>query len=152
MDLDPSEQITIREPSKGLLSLNLREVWRYRELLQLLVWRNTVVRYKQSVVGIGWALIRPVTTMVVFTVIFGKLAKLPSDGIPYPIFTYVALLPWGYFSGCLTGTSGSLVGGAGLVYKGVFPPAYPASFHSFLRSCGFFHILRCFDWDDVLVS
>jgi lipopolysaccharide transport system permease protein len=118
---DQSEIITIREPSKGWLSLNLREVWRFRELLQLLVWRNTVVRYKQTVVGIGWAIIRPVLTMVVFTVIFGKLAKLPSDGIPYPIFTYVALLPWGYFAGCLTSTSGSLVGGAGLLTKVYFP-------------------------------
>ena len=110
---EDSELITIREPSKGWISLNLREVWRYRELLQLLVWRNTVVRYKQSIVGIGWALIRPVVSMVVFSIIFGRLAKLPSEGIPYPIFAYVALLPWGYFSGCLTGTSSSLVGGAG---------------------------------------
>ena len=116
-----STHVKVIEPSKGWLSLNLREVWRYRELLQLLVWRNTIVRYKQSVVGIGWALIRPLTSMVIFSVIFGRLAKLPSDGIPYPIFTYVALLPWHYFAGCLTGASGSLVGGAGLVSKVYFP-------------------------------
>lgn len=109
------------EPSKGWLSINLREIWRYRELLQLLVWRNTIVRYKQSVAGIGWAVIQPVTSMVVFSVIFGQLAKLPSDGIPYPIFTYVALLPWNYFAGCLSGSSQSLVGGAHLVSKVYFP-------------------------------
>jgi len=119
--VDDSEIITIREPSKGWLSLNLGEVWRYRELLQLLVWRNTVVRYKQSVVGIGWAIIRPVTSMIVFSIIFGGLAKLPSDGIPYPIFTYVAILPWGYFAGCLTGTGTSLVSGAGIMKKVYFP-------------------------------
>ena len=113
--------IIVREPSRGWLSLNLREVWRYRELLGLLVWRNIIVRYKQSVVGIGWAIIRPVTSMVVFSVIFGKLAKLPSDGIPYPIFTYVALLPWNYFSGCLNGTSDSLVGAKAIATKVYFP-------------------------------
>ena len=121
MSSAPSEPITIIEPTKGWLSLNLREVWRYRELLQLLVWRNTVVRYKQSVVGIGWAIIKPVTSMIIFSIILGRVAKLPSDGIPYPIFTYVALLPWNYFAGCLSGSSGSLVGGAGIVSKVYFP-------------------------------
>jgi len=121
MSTATSELVTTIERSRGWLSLNLREVWRYRDLLQLLVWRNLAVRYKQSFIGIGWAIIRPVTTMITFSVIFGGLAKLPSDGIPYPIFTYVALLPWAYFSGCLTGTSGSLVGGAGMMSKVYFP-------------------------------
>jgi lipopolysaccharide transport system permease protein len=116
-----SEPVKVIEPSKGWLSLNLGEVWRYRELLQLLVWRNTIVRYKQSIVGIGWALIQPLTSMVIFSLIFGQLAKLPSDGIPYPVFTYVALLPWQYFAGCLTGSGNSLVGGAQLVSKVYFP-------------------------------
>ena len=116
-----SDFITIIEPSSGWLPLNLREVWNYRELLMILVWRNTVVRYKQSIAGISWALIKPVTSMVVFSLIFGQIASLPSDGIPYPIFTYVALLPWGYFSGCLVQTSNSLVGGANLLKKVYFP-------------------------------
>ena len=116
-----SVQIRVIEPSKGWLSLNLREVWRYRELLGLLVWRDTVVRYKQSIVGIGWAVIQPVTAMVIFSIIFGRLAKLPSDGVPYPIFTYVALLPWNYFARCLSGSSGSLVSGSHLVTKVYFP-------------------------------
>lgn len=114
-------RVRLIEPTKGWISLNLGEVWRYRELLQLLVWRNTVVRYKQSVVGIGWAVLKPVISMVVFSLIFGRFAKLPSEGIPYPIFTYVALLPWLYFANCLGNTSGSLVGGAGLVSKVYFP-------------------------------
>ena len=113
--------ITIIKPSKGWLPLNLREVWNYRELLLVLIWRNTIVRYKQSIAGIAWALIKPITSMVVLSLIFGQIAKLPSDGIPYPIFTYVALLPWGYFSGCFIQTSNSLVGGASLLKKVYFP-------------------------------
>lgn len=112
-----SVPIRVIEPTKGWLSLDLGEVWRYRELLQLLVWRNTIVRYKQSIVGIGWALIQPLTSMVIFSLIFGQLAKLPSDGVPYPIFTYVALLPWNYFARCLRGASGSLVSGSNLMAR-----------------------------------
>lgn len=103
------------------MPLDLREVWRYSDLLGLMVWRNTVVRYKQSVLGIGWALIRPVVSMIVFSIIFGRIAKLPSDGTPYPIFTYVALLPWTYFTGALSSTSSSLVGNMGLLQKVYFP-------------------------------
>ena len=119
----PIDLVTTVESSKGWgwSSLNLSEIWHYRELLLVLIWRNTVVRYKQSVAGVAWALIKPVTSMVVFTLIFGQIARLPSDGIPYPIFTYVALLPWGYFSGCLVQTSNSLVGGASLLKKVYFP-------------------------------
>ena len=117
----PVDLETIIEPSDGWPRINLSEIWHYRELLLVLIWRNTIVRYKQSVAGVAWALIKPITSMIVFTLIFGRIAKLPSDGIPYPIFTYVALLPWGYFSGCLVQTSNSLVGGAGLLKKVYFP-------------------------------
>lgn len=115
-----SESLTVRD-SRGALSINWRELWQYRDLLQLLVWRNVVVLYKQSVIGIGWALIRPLVAMVVFTVIFGYFAKLPSDGVPYPIYTFVALLPWQYFSGCLTGAGGSLVNESYIMTKVYFP-------------------------------
>ena len=113
--------ITIITPTSGRSTLNFPEIWRYRELLLILVWRNTIVRYKQSLVGIAWALIKPITSMIVFSIIFGHVAKLPSDGIPYPLFTYVAILPWTYFSGCLVQTSGSLVGGSNLLKKVYFP-------------------------------
>lgn len=113
--------LTVIEPTKGWLSLNLREVWRYRELLQLLVWRNTVVRYKQSVAGIGWALLKPLISMVVLTLIFGRFLKIETDNSPRPIFYYSALLPWLYFAGCLTSASGSLVTGKNLVTKVYFP-------------------------------
>lgn len=112
---------TIISPSRGWLSLNLPEVWAYRELLGLLAWRYVSVRYKQSIVGIGWSVIQPVTTMVIFTVIFGMFAKLPSDGIPYPIFTYCALLPWNYFARSLGDSSDSIVGSTDLITKVYFP-------------------------------
>jgi len=112
---------TIISPSKGWLSLNLREVWAYRELLRILAWRYVSVRYKQSIVGIGWSFIQPVTTMVIFTVIFGMFARLPSDGIPYPIFTYCALLPWNYFARSLGDSSDSIVGSTDLITKVYFP-------------------------------
>lgn len=112
---------TVIEPSKGWLSLNLKEVWAYRELLGILVWRDISVRYKQSVVGIGWVIIQPVMTMLIFTIIFGNFARLPSDNLPYPIFAYCALLPWNYFARSLGGSSGSLVGGSGLLSKVYFP-------------------------------
>src|SRR3990170_856451 len=102
-------------PSEGWRSLNLRE------LLATLVWRDVSVRYKQTIVGIGWAIIQPIMTMVLFTIIFGNFAKLPSDGIPYPIFTYCALLPWNYFARCLGDSSNSLVESSHLVTKVYFP-------------------------------
>lgn len=112
---------TVIEPPKGWLGINLKEVWAYRELLGILAWRDVSVRYKQTVVGIGWAIIQPVMTMVIFTIIFGKFAKLPSDGIPYPLFSFCALLPWNYFSQSLSGSSDSLVGSAHLITKVYFP-------------------------------
>ncbi len=112
---------TVIAPPKGWLSLDLKEVWGYRELLSLLVWRDVVVRYKQSAVGIGWAVIQPFMMMIIFSVVFGKFAKLPSEGIPYPIFTYCALLPWNYFARSLGDSSNSLVGSSHLVTKVYFP-------------------------------
>ena len=85
------------EPSRRWLSVNLQELWDYRELLYFLVWRDVKVRYKQTVIGIGWTILQPLTTMVIFTMIFGNFAKIPSDGLPYPVFAYTALLPWNLF-------------------------------------------------------
>lgn len=112
---------TIIKASDSLLNLNLTEVWEYRELLMMFVWRDITVRYKQSIVGIGWAVIQPVMTMVVFSIIFGHLANLPSDGIPYPIYTFCALLPWNYFARSLTDSSDSLVSSSHLITKVYFP-------------------------------
>lgn len=115
-----SPTIIIR-PSSGWVSLDLREVWRYRELLYFLTWRDIKVRYKQTVLGAAWAVIQPLFTMLVFTLFFGKLARMPSDGIPYPIFSYAALLPWTYFANALSGAGNSLVGSANLITKVYFP-------------------------------
>jgi lipopolysaccharide transport system permease protein len=112
---------TIYEPSRGWLSLNLREVWRYRELLVFLTWRDIKVRYAQAALGVSWAILQPLLTMVIFSVIFGNLAKLPSDGIPYPVFSYVALLPWQLFAGALQRAGASLVGNSQLLTKVYFP-------------------------------
>jgi len=112
---------TIITPPRSWLKVDLKEVWAYRELLMLLAWRDVSVRYKQSAVGIGWAVIQPLMMMVIFTIVFGKFAKLPSEGIPYPIFTYCALLPWNYFARSLTDSSNSLVGSAHLITKVYFP-------------------------------
>ena len=99
----------------------IREFWHYRELFYFLVWRDVKIRYKQTLLGATWAIIQPFFTMIVFTLFFGKLAKMPSDGIPYPIFSYSALLPWTYFSVSLTNAGNSLVGNANLLTKVYFP-------------------------------
>lgn len=112
---------TIVEPPHGWFNLRLREAWEYRELLYFLVWRDIKVRYKQTLLGATWAIIQPVMTMIIFSVIFGKLANLPSDGIPYPIFSYTALLPWQLFSKALSDASGSLVNNQQFVTKIYFP-------------------------------
>jgi lipopolysaccharide transport system permease protein len=108
-------------PSRGWVALKLRELWAYRELLYFLVWRDIKVRYKQTVLGAAWAIIQPFFTMVVFSLFFGSLAKMPSDGIPYPIFAYTALVPWTFFANGLTQASNSLVGNSGLIKKVYFP-------------------------------
>ena len=109
------------EPQRGWVSPELADLWRYRELLLLLTWRDIKVRYAQTVLGAAWAIIQPLLTMVIFSIIFGQLAKLPSDGIPYPIFTYTALLPWQLFAFSLTNSSNSLVGSQSLISKVYFP-------------------------------
>jgi len=98
-----------------------KDLWRYRELFYFLAWRDILVRYKQTAIGIAWALIRPFLTMVVFTVVFGKLAKLPSDGVPYPIMVFAAMLPWQFFASALSECSNSLIANANLVSKVYFP-------------------------------
>lgn len=113
--------VIVVKPSKGWISLNLGELWEYRELLYFLTWRTIKVRYKQTVLGASWAIIQPFFTMVVFSLFFGKLAGMPSDGIPYPIFAYAALVPWMFFANGLGQSSDSLVGSADLVKKVYFP-------------------------------
>lgn len=113
--------ITVIEPSPGWGALKLTELWEYRELLYFLIWREIKVRYKQTALGAGWAVIQPLATMMVFSVFFGKLGKIPSDGIPYPIFSYTALLPWTFFANGMSQASNSLVGSANLITKVYFP-------------------------------
>ena len=108
-------------PSRGWTSLKLHELWEYRDLFYFLVWRDIKARYAQSVLGIGWAVIQPFFSMIVFTVVFGQLAKISSDGVPYAIFSYTALVPWIYFASALTGSTNSLRSSAGTITKVYFP-------------------------------
>jgi lipopolysaccharide transport system permease protein len=108
-------------PSQGWISLKLKDLWEYHELLYFLVWRDVKVRYKQTALGVGWAVIQPFMTMVVFSLFFGKLAKIPSDGVPYPIFSFAALVPWTFFANALNQSSNSLVASANLIKKVYFP-------------------------------
>lgn len=109
------------EPSHGWISLKLHELWEYRELLYFLAWRDIKVRYKQTVLGAAWAIIQPFFTMVVFSIFFGRLAQVPSDGLPYPIFSFAALVPWTFFANSLNQSSNSLVSSATLIQKVYFP-------------------------------
>jgi lipopolysaccharide transport system permease protein len=111
----------INRPTTGWPSLNLSELWQYRDLLYFLSWKEIKVRYKQTVLGIGWAIIQPFFTMLVFSLFFGRLAKMPSDGVPYPLFAYAALVPWTFFSNGLVQSSNSLVNNANLLQKVYFP-------------------------------
>ena len=116
-----ARSITLR-PSRGWIALNLRDLWLYRELAFFLTWRDVKVRYKQAVLGVAWAILQPVTSMIIFSVILGYLLKVPTDnGIPYPVFSYVALLPWQLFASALTKSGGSLVGSSNLITKVYFP-------------------------------
>ncbi|MEM8961422.1 MAG: ABC transporter permease [Acidobacteriota bacterium] len=114
-------ELTILEPPRGWASINLRELWRYRELFLFMVWRDVKTRYVQSVLGIGWAVLQPLITMVVFTVVFGGLARMSSDGVPYAIFSFAGLVPWTYFANSLQTSSSSLVSASALVTKVYFP-------------------------------
>jgi lipopolysaccharide transport system permease protein len=117
----PARHRIVIEPRKARLSLDLAELWRYRDLLSLMVWRDFSSRYRQSVLGPGWAVFRPVLSVLVFTIIFGKVARLPSDGIPYPLFTFAAMIPWLYFAGALNDTTHSVVLSSHLLTKVYFP-------------------------------
>lgn len=97
------------------------DIWRYRELFYILAWRDITVRYKQTVIGVLWAVIRPLLTMLIFVIVFGKIAKLPSEGVPYPIFVFSAMLPWSFFSSAFSDASNSLIGNANLISKVYFP-------------------------------
>jgi lipopolysaccharide transport system permease protein len=117
----PAQPLIKIRPSKGWVALQLRDLWVYRELLYFLTWRDIKVRYKQTVLGATWAIIQPLFTMLLFTLFFGKLAHIPSDGVPYPIFAYAGLLPWMFFSNAVTNSGNSLVGSANLITKVYFP-------------------------------
>src|ERR1035441_1759781 len=116
-----SSRVVRIEPASGWVSLRLRELCEYRELLYFLVQRDVTVRYKQTILGASWAVIQPVFTMLIFSVFLGRLAKMPSDGIPYPLFTFAALVPWGFFSNGLNQSANSLVGNSNLITKVHFP-------------------------------
>jgi len=113
--------VTVIEPSKGWVAIRLGALWRFRELLYFLIWRDVKVRYKQTLLGAAWAILQPLLTMVVFSIFFGKLARMPSDGVPYPLFAYVALVPWTFFANGLILSSGSLVSNQTLLRKVYFP-------------------------------
>jgi len=117
---NPLPMIYLR-PSRGWLAVNFKELWQYRELIYFLTWRDIKVRYKQAVLGVAWAVLQPLLTMVIFTVIFGVLLETPSQGLPYPLFALSALLPWQLFASALQRSSVSLVGNANLITKIYFP-------------------------------
>jgi len=113
--------VVVIEPSRGWVSLKLADLWEYRELLYFLTWRDIKVRYRQTAFGAAWAIIQPFLTMLIFSLFFGRLAKMPSDGIPYPIFSFAALVPWTFFAYSLSQSSNSLVGSSNLLSKVYFP-------------------------------
>src|SRR5688500_10266870 len=115
------KRVVLIAPAERWPTIDFGELWDYRGLLVLLVWRDVKSRYSQTVLGAGWAILQPVLTMVVFTIIFGRLARIPSDGVPYSVFSLAALVPWTYFSSSLTGSSNSLLSSRGLLTKVYFP-------------------------------
>jgi lipopolysaccharide transport system permease protein len=118
--LDSEKDVIIIEPGRAEKNY-WRDLWRYRELFYFLSWRDILVRYKQTVIGVAWSIIRPILTMIVFTIIFGKIAKLPSGNIPYPIMVFTALLPWQFFASAFQDSSNSLIGNANMISKVYFP-------------------------------
>src|SRR5437016_593033 len=120
-DVTPEPQRVRIRPSRGWVALNLKDLWVYRELLYFLTWRDIKVRYKQTLLGASWAIIQPFFTMLLFTLFFGKLAGMPSDGVPYPLFAYAGLIPWTFFSNAVTNSGNSLVGSSNLITKVYFP-------------------------------
>jgi lipopolysaccharide transport system permease protein len=123
-----TSSVTIIEPSRGWMPLKLRELWEYREVLYFLVWRDLKVRYRQTMMGAGWAVAQPLSTALVFTIFFGKVAKIPSDGVPYPVFALAGLVPWTFFSNGLSQSANSLVANRHIIGKIYFPrPLLPLS-------------------------
>ena len=147
-------KITMIKPSKGWVALNLKDLWKYRELVYFLIWRDIKVRYKQAALGVAWAILQPILTMVIFSVIFGKFGKLPTDNtIPYPLFTFAALLPWQLFANALQRAGTSLVGSANLITKIYFPTADHPHFGGGWRFGGFWSLITGTDrTDDLLRS
>ncbi len=119
-DSEHRKAFAVREPRKDI-SLRLKELYEYHELIYFLIWRDLKVRYKQTALGVAWAIIQPFMTMVVFTIFFGNLAKMPSEGLPYPVFSFAALLPWQLFANAMTTASNSLVNNRDLITKVYFP-------------------------------
>ena len=117
----PDEPLVVIEPNNGWSALDLRDLWAFRELLYFLTWRDVKVRYKQTELGVAWAIIQPLFTMLIFTLFFGRLAGVPSDNVPYPIFAFTGLLAWTFFSNAITSSGNSLVGSAHLITKVYFP-------------------------------
>jgi lipopolysaccharide transport system permease protein len=117
----PAEPLVTIQPSGRWGVFNLRDLWSYRELLYFLIWRDVKVRYKQTALGVAWAIIQPLFTMLIFTLFFGRLAGVPSDNIPYPVFAYAGLLPWTFFANAVSNSGNSLVGSANLITKVYFP-------------------------------
>jgi lipopolysaccharide transport system permease protein len=121
LGMGPEQPLTVIRPAKGWISLSLGDLWAYRELLYFLVWRDVKVRYKQTALGAAWAILQPLATMFIFTLVFGRLAKVPSDGVPYPVFAYCALLPWQMFANAVSESGNSVVNNQQLVKKVFFP-------------------------------
>ncbi len=117
----PPEEVAYLRPARGWSALNLLDLWRYRELVYFLIWRDIKVRYKQTALGVLWAVLQPVLTMIVFNFFFGKVAKVPTGGIPYPIFSYTGLLPWGLFSKAISDAGRSLITNRSMITKVYFP-------------------------------
>src|ERR1700682_2493467 len=116
----PDKPVVTIETRTSWVPLNLRDLWAYRELLYFLMWRDVKVRYKQTVLGVAWAVIQPLITMLIFAYFFGKLARVPTDGVPYPIFVYAAVLLWTFFSNSVTNGASSLTGNSNLITKVYF--------------------------------
>lgn len=117
----PDEPLVTIEPNKKWSPIELRDLWAFRELLYFLTWRDVKVRYKQTELGVAWAIIQPLLTMVIFTLFFGRLAGVPSDNVPYPLFAYAGLLPWTFFANAISNSGNSLIGNANLITKVYFP-------------------------------
>jgi len=117
----PAEPLVVIQPSKRWKAIGLKDIWAYRELLYFLTWRDVKVRYKQTALGAAWAILQPLFMMVIFTIFFGRLAGVGSDGVPYPLFALAGLVPWTFFANSVTASSNSLVGSANLITKVYFP-------------------------------